>query len=105
MRLYDTQKWKRKRKRISRESGYLCELCLRKGIRASAEAVHHIVPLKCSDTLKLKDYNLISLCWQCHEKLHKRQSHKLTDAGIELVKELVQQNYIPARVLDVISKA
>lgn len=105
MRLYDTPKWKKKRHRINRDSGYMCELCLRKGIRASAEAVHHIVPLECSDTLKLKDYNLISLCWQCHEKMHKRQSHKLTDAGIELVKELVQQNYIPARVLDIISKA
>lgn len=104
MRLYDTTKWKKKRKRFARKSRYMCELCLREGKHESAELVHHIVPIELSDTLKLTDYNLISVCWRCHETLHKRQSHKLTARGIGLVRELVQQSYIPPSILKLIER-
>lgn len=82
----------------------MCELCLRINKRNAAAVVHHIVPVEKSDLLAYKDFNLISLCKRCHEHVHKRESHELSELGLTLVKELVQQSYIPPSILEVLKR-
>ena len=60
--------WQRKRAEIVERDCYVCRLCLDEGklTRDSLE-VHHIVPIKVNQSLKLVNDNLITLCSDCHE--------------------------------------
>lgn len=46
----------------------LCEECLKAGRYTKAEQVHHIVPL--SEGGSSRDENLMSLCGECHARIH-----------------------------------
>lgn len=46
----------------------LCEECLKNGRYTKAEQVHHIVPL--SEGGSSRDENLMSLCSECHARIH-----------------------------------
>lgn len=48
----------------------LCEECLKHGIVSPAEIVHHIKPVDEYPELLLDMENLVSLCRQCHGKMH-----------------------------------
>ena len=56
----------------------LCEMCLSNGITRQAEHVHHIKPFLNGKTdkerweLLLNPNNLMSLCVDCHHKIHKK---------------------------------
>jgi len=54
--------------------------------------VHHIIPLNwCllfNKALALIGINLVSLCGQCHNKMHDRDTNQLTPMGLEWVKRL-----------------
>lgn len=75
MRVYNTQRWKEIRdwKRISNP---LCEECLKEDRTTPTEEVHHIVSFMTTDdpikrTHLAFDYeNLMSLCKECHQKMH-----------------------------------
>ncbi|WP_434654605.1 HNH endonuclease [Pseudomonas sp. R3-56] len=68
---YDSPEWERTRARIIRRDDYQCQAC-----KCSAECVHHIL----YDRLGAEnDYDLISLCHNCHNVIHKeqRKTHNL----------------------------
>lgn len=67
---YQSEKWKRKRKRILRRDKYECQMCKRYGIIREAVTVHHIQELEDRPDLALTNSNLISVCQACHNKLH-----------------------------------
>lgn len=67
---YKTKAWERKRARILRRDGYLCQNCKRYGRMRPATTVHHILHYEDRPDLALTDSNLISLCDACHNKSH-----------------------------------
>ena len=86
---YNSSKWKRKRIEILRRDFFECQDCRKRlrdafenGIVLSAydskirraECVHHVKELRDYPELALDDDNLISLCAECHNKRHGRNS-------------------------------
>ena len=94
MEFYNSTAWKRKRAWILKRDGYQCQLAKRYGKAKEAETVHHIFPLEHYPEYALKDWNLISLCKEEHNKLHDRDSHELTEAGKELQRRTARKNRI-----------
>ena len=84
---YKSARWLHKREQILKRDHYECQIC-RERIRETDESgkilsmqdrrihratiVHHIHHLKDNPELALDDDNLISVCHQCHDKLHER---------------------------------
>lgn len=89
---YKSTRWLSKRSKILRRDEYRCQECKRYGKTTSATTVHHIIPLMwCllfNTTLALASNNLISLCNKCHDKMHDRNTNKLTALGLEWVKRM-----------------
>ena len=56
----------------------LCELCLQENKTVPAEDIHHIISFMSTDDPQQRlflayDYdNLMSLCKQCHQKIHNK---------------------------------
>ena len=84
-RFYNWGKWKRKRKEILERDHYECQVCKSKGKHTKANTVHHVKFLKKFPELALEDYyyfagkkyrNLISVCRDCHEKIHRHRRKK-----------------------------
>ena len=73
--IYNTQQWKNLRK-VKLQSNPVCEMCLEAGKISPTEEIHHITPiLSGKDELEMMDLafnydNLISLCKECHHKIH-----------------------------------
>ncbi len=67
---YRKQKWKRVRKAVLSRDGYQCVVCKRYGRRKPATIVHHIKELEDYPELRYTSSNLISVCADCHNKLH-----------------------------------
>jgi 5-methylcytosine-specific restriction endonuclease McrA len=59
------EEWDVLRKAALRRDGYMCQGCSHDGI---ALDVHHIVPINRGGNNWLQ--NLISLCRQCHKRIH-----------------------------------
>lgn len=88
MNLYKTKRWQRKRERILKRDEYLCQECKRYGKTKQAEMVHHIYPLEERPDLGLMSWNLISLCYRCHEAMHNRETGLLTEIGKQWVERV-----------------
>ena len=82
--LYKDKRWAMKRQAILRRDDFLCRECKRYGKRTDAKHVHHIVPIEEQEDLWLTDGNLISLCTECHNKMHDRNTGQLTETGQQL---------------------
>ena len=81
--IYNSREWKELRRAKLREQP-LCEKCLADGMAAgvaggwirSAHCVHHIVPIETAATIEemrrlaFNPANLMSLCDECHHKIH-----------------------------------
>lgn len=77
---YDTKEWRRLRAEVLAEDRYECQECKRQGYYRRATHVHHVNYVTLHPELALcKTYvddegnvkrNLISLCRDCHEKIH-----------------------------------
>lgn len=78
---YKSKKWKKKRQSILKRDEYLCRECKRYGKTTQATTVHHILPLEQRPDLKLNSINLISLCNECHNQMHDRNTNELTEKG------------------------
>ncbi|MDT2181402.1 HNH endonuclease, partial [Paenibacillus larvae] len=78
---YKTTRWKQKRSKILRRDEYLCQECKRYGKSVLATTVHHINPLEQQPGLATVSWNLVSLCQQCHDKMHDRTTNVLTELG------------------------
>lgn len=81
MKFYKSSKWRKKREAILRRDNYLCQECKRYGKTTPAQTVHHIYPLERYPELALVSANLVSLCNECHERMHDRLTGELTPAG------------------------
>jgi 5-methylcytosine-specific restriction protein A len=69
---YNSSSWKKLRK-IKLNKDPLCERCLKMDRIRVADVVHHIKEAKEHPELRLREDNLMSLCHNCHNKLHKAQ--------------------------------
>lgn len=85
---YKTKRWQSKREKILKRDEYLCQECKRYGKTTPATTVHHIYPLEQRPELGLVSDNLISLCNQCHDKMHNRTSDELSALGLEWVRRI-----------------
>ena len=74
---YNCTRWKKKREKILRHDGYMCQNCKRYGRRKSATTVHHIKHADKYPELAYTDSNLISLCDACHNKAHPEKARKI----------------------------
>ena len=81
MNTYKTRKWLRTRERELRRDEYMCRECRRYGRTTQATTVHHIYPLEQYPEWKLASWNMISLCLECHNKMHDRNTNELTELG------------------------
>lgn len=79
---YKSKAWLRKRERILRRDGYMCQESRRFGRTKPAEMIHHIYPLEDYPELALEDWNLISLANNVHNTFHDRNSNKIIGRGL-----------------------
>ena len=83
---YRSARWERKRAKILRRDGYLCQISKRYGKTVPADTVHHIFPRDEFPEYQLADWNLISLSAAVHDEMHDRISGKLSPKGAELLR-------------------
>lgn len=83
---YTSDKWRRKRKRILRRDGYMDQIEKRYGRMVEATIVHHIFPRDEFPEYAFSDWNLISVSLATHNRMHDRDTNRLTDSGIELMR-------------------
>lgn len=67
---YASRRWQRIRQAVLKRDNYLCQNCLRFGIKTQAEHVHHKIHLEDDVTKAFDMDNLISLCRACHNEMH-----------------------------------
>lgn len=98
---YHSRTWRNIRASVLRRDEYLCRECGRFGRSAGATTVHHILPAdECTgkfERLKFDSANLISLCADCHNAMHERDTRALTSKGRDLlrrtkIEKLIRQN-------------
>lgn len=73
---YTSPRWRRKRERIFRRDGYMCQRCRRYGRQRQAVVVHHIKHADEYPELVWDDDNLVSLCAACHNKEHPEKARE-----------------------------
>ena len=66
----------------------------RYGKAVPADTVHHIFPAEDYPEYRWSDWNLISLASKTHNEMHDRNTNKLTDKGIELLKRTARKRGI-----------
>lgn len=81
---YKSSKWKKVKAAALRRDGYKCQLSKRYGKNVPAEIVHHIYPVDEYPEYAYCLWNLISLSREQHNRMHDRNTNKLTDEGIAL---------------------
>jgi 5-methylcytosine-specific restriction endonuclease McrA len=90
---YKTKRWQKKREVVLRRDQYECRECRRYGRTKAAKVVHHVFTLEEYPQYKMNTNNLISLCVKCHEGMHIREWHMLSDIGkawMERLREKVE---------------
>lgn len=88
---YNDKRWERKRKAILSRDNYSCKWCKRYGKNVDASHVHHIFQVEFYPEYSYCNWNLISLCKQCHNMMHDRDTHELTETG-RLLQRRVQRD-------------
>ena len=91
---YDSLRWQRKRAKILRRDKYMCQLSKRYGRFEQAQVVHHIFPAADYPEYQWEDWNLISITTEMHNKLHDRNTDKLTRMGMDLMEKTARKNGI-----------
>ena len=78
---YTGARWKALAAKAMRRDGYMCQLSKRYGKQVQAEVVHHIYPVDEYPEYAYCLWNLISLSRAAHNRLHDRNTDKLTAEG------------------------
>ena len=86
---YGSQKWKKKREKVLRMDGYICQIAKRYGRTEEAKIVHHIYPAEEYPEYSWCDWNLISVSMATHNKLEDRHTGKLTEMGLDLQRKTI----------------
>ena len=87
-------RWTKLRAYVLRRDKYLDQVMLRYGKRIEANTVHHVFPRELFPQYTYEAWNLISVSHATHNKLHVRDSHKLTAKGWELLVRTARKNGI-----------
>lgn len=69
---YRTKAWKKFREYILSRDNDLCQECLKEDKITRGNLVHHIVPIREDYEKRLDFENCITVCNDCHEKIHNR---------------------------------
>lgn len=83
---YKARRWERLRAQVMRRDGYRCQLSKRYGKSVPADLVHHIYPVDEFPEYAFEPWNLIAVSRAAHNKLHDRDSDKLTAEGVALMR-------------------
>lgn len=83
---YDSKRWHKKRDRILRLDGYIDKVESRFGRTIEATLVHHIYPRDEYPEYEWEDWNLISVSKSTHQRLHDRNTGKLSKEGQALMR-------------------
>lgn len=86
---YKARRWERLRAQVMRRDGYRCQLSKRYGKAVPADLVHHIYPVDEFPEYAFEPWNLISVSRAAHNKLHDRDSDKLTTEGVALMRRTI----------------
>lgn len=86
---YKARRWERLRAQVMRRDGYRCQLSKRYGKAVPADLVHHIYPVDEYPEYAFEPWNLISVSRAAHNKLHDRDSDKLTAEGVALMRRTI----------------
>lgn len=86
---YKAKRWERLRAQVMRRDGYRCQLSKRFGKAVPADLVHHIYPVDEFPEYAFEPWNLISVSRAAHNKLHDRDSDKLTAEGVALMRRTI----------------
>lgn len=82
--IYNSVRWRALRLAKLRDNP-LCEMCERNGVTRMADDVHHIQSFMSTDdpdarrTLAFDYDNLMSLCDECHSKVHNNNGKSMED--------------------------
>ena len=87
-------RWTHLREYILRRDRYLDQVALRYGKRIEANTVHHVFPRELFPQFTYEAWNLISVSHKTHNRLHVRDSHKLTEEGWNLLVRVARKNKI-----------
>lgn len=88
---YSNKKWRNKRAYILKRDRYKCRECMRFGRTSNADTVHHIYEAEKHVELRHTNWNLVSLCNTCHNKMHDRDNQTLTEQGLQWQRLLRRQ--------------
>lgn len=69
---YKSTQWKIVRDYILKRDNYICQECIKDNKMTICNTVHHIVEVKDDFSKALDESNLITLCADCHNKIHNR---------------------------------
>jgi 5-methylcytosine-specific restriction endonuclease McrA len=86
---YKARRWERLRAQVMRRDGYRCQLSKRYGKSVPADLVHHIYPVDEFPEYAFAPWNLIAVSRAAHNKLHDRDSDKLTAEGVALMRRTI----------------
>ena len=91
---YQRPAWKTLRSSTLRRDGFMCQRHKQLGQMRPAEHVHHIFPREQYEEYQYEPWNLTSLCFECHNKMHNRFNGKLSKAGTILMRSTALQQGI-----------
>ena len=89
---YGRSEWKEIRKNILKRDNYFCQICKTKYKKENKLIIHHWFPICCFPEFIDKEWNLITLCENCHKKIHKAKFFRVDYP--EQFKELFLQGKI-----------
>lgn len=97
---YSTGRWKHLRQAILRRDSYQCQMSKReKFLPDPATVVHHILPREIFPEFQWSPWNLISLSAAAHNRMHDRETDRLTREGINLAMKTARKRGMdPAEV-------
>ena len=84
---YKSEKWQNLRHSIMLRDKFMCTQCKANGIMMPAEHVHHIFPREQYTQYEYARWNLTSLCFRCHNRMHNRFNGTLSKTGKILMKQ------------------
>jgi 5-methylcytosine-specific restriction protein A len=82
---YHTPAWRKIRKLALQRDHYLCQECLKADKITRATEVHHIETANDNPDKALTLDNLVSLCWDCHEKTKTKKKMKNAPGVVRII--------------------
>ena len=90
----NSKRWIRLRGFVLARDQYLDQIEKRYGRRVEADTVHHIFPRELFPQFTYEAWNLVSVSHRTHNRLHVRNSHKLTAEGFALLERTAKRQDI-----------